>query len=157
MGKKSACIIAYRKKENELQVLLVHPGGPFWKNKDAGSWSFPKGEYEEGEEPLQVALREFTEETGNKITATTFIELTPVKLKSGKVIKAWAAENDFENCFIKSNTFQLEWPPKSGRIQDFPEVDKAGWFSLEEAAVKLNEAQGKLLEELKHRVSYYAQ
>ncbi len=149
MSKTSAGIVAYRFHQKQLQVLLVHPGGPFFKNKDEGAWSIPKGEYEPGEDPKTVALREFEEETGNKITTADLIELKPVKLKSGKVIAAWAAEDNFENCYITSNTFEMEWPPKSGRLQTFPEVDKAEWFSTEQAALKLNPAQVSFVIELK--------
>jgi predicted NUDIX family NTP pyrophosphohydrolase len=149
MSKTSAGIVAYRFHQNQLEVLLVHPGGPFFKNKDEGVWSIPKGEYDAGEDPKTVALREFEEETGNKITSEVLIQLTPVKLKSGKVITAWAVEADFENCYITSNIFELEWPPKSGKLQTFPEVDKAEWFSIEQAAVKLNPAQVSFVNELK--------
>ena len=153
MSKQSTGILVYRFHENDLlQVLLVHPGGPFFKNKDAGSWSIPKGEYEVGEEPLQVALREFEEETGNIITGDAFMELTPVKIKSGKVISAWAIQNNFEQCFICSNLFSMEWPPKSGRQQQFSEVDKAEWFSMQEAAVKINSGQLPLLVELEKKL-----
>jgi predicted NUDIX family NTP pyrophosphohydrolase len=148
MSKTSAGILAYRFHQNILQVLLVHPGGPFWKNKDAGVWSIPKGEYNVGEDPFTVALREFEEETGNTIEPLNVIPLSTVKLKSGKVISAWAIEGDFDQCFISSNTFELKWPPRSGRMQTFPEVDKAGWFTVEEAALKLNAAQVPLLHEL---------
>ena len=145
----------YRFHENDLlQVLLVHPGGPFFKNKDAGSWSIPKGEYEPGEEPLQVALREFEEETGNVIQVNAFIELTPVKLKSGKVISAWAIQNNFEQSFISSNLFSMEWPPKSGRQQQFAEVDKAEWFGMQEAAIKINAGQLPLLVELEKNLGH---
>ena len=133
MPKSSAGIIAYRKKEGILQVLLVHPGGPFYKNKDAGAWSIPKGEYEAGEDPLEVALREFEEETGNRIINKKFITLTPVITKSRKHISAWAVEQDFDQCFIRSNEFSMEWPPRSGKQQSFAEVDAAEWFGLEEA------------------------
>ena len=151
MPKQSAGILAYRFNEAELlQVLLVHPGGPFYKNKDAGVWSIPKGEFEPGEDPLAVALREFEEETGNTITGKHFIQLQPVKIKSGKTIAAWAIENDFDNCFIKSNLFTMEWPPKSGKQQQFEEVDDAAWFTVQEAAIKINAGQLPLLYELQN-------
>lgn len=144
----SAGIVAYRYHQQQLQVLLVHPGGPFWKNKDAAAWSIPKGEYEAGEDPLTVAVREFYEETGNTIEAYNAIKLQPVKLKSGKLIDAWAVQADFAKSFISSNTFNMEWPPRSGKQQTFDEVDKAEWFTIEEAAVKLNPAQVPLIVEL---------
>ena len=154
MSKQSAGLLVYRFHDNDLlQVLLVHPGGPFYKNKDAGSWTIPKGEYEPGEEPLQVALREFKEETGNVIQGDAFIGLTPFKIKSGKVITAWAIQNSFEQCFISSNLFTMEWPPKSGRQQQFEEVDKAEWFGMEEASVKINAGQLPLLVELEKKLS----
>jgi predicted NUDIX family NTP pyrophosphohydrolase len=153
MAKTSAGVLAYRFHHQQLEVLLVHPGGPFFKNKDAGAWSIPKGEYEAGEDPLAVAVREFEEETGNTISAVGATELTAVKMKSGKVIRAWAINTNFDQCFITSNTFQLEWPPKSGRMQTFPEVDKAEWFSIEEAAIKINPAQVPLLHELLQKAS----
>lgn len=148
MAKKSAGILAYRLVNGTLEVLLVHPGGPFFIKKDLGVWSVPKGEYEHPDDPLQAAIREFEEETGNALTADKFIELTPVKLKSGKVISAWAVETDFDQCFIRSNEFELEWPPRSGKKIMVPEVDKAEWFTAEEAKTKVNPAQTALIEEL---------
>ncbi len=148
MKKTSAGILVYRYYSQQLQVLLVHPGGPFWKNKDAGSWSIPKGEYAEGEAPLAVALREFYEETGNEIQGSEFIELTAVKQKSGKWVKAWAVAVSFDPCFIQSNTFEMEWPPKSGKLQSFPEVDRAEYFSIEEAVIKMSEVQFSFVKEL---------
>lgn len=141
MAKRSAGILAYRKHQQELQVLLVHPGGPFYSKKDAGVWSIPKGEYDEHENALAIAQKEFTEETGNIIQSKTFLELGEVKLKSGKIITAWAAEADFGQCFISSNNFEIEWPPKSGKMQSFPEVDKAEWFTITEAEAKMHPAQ----------------
>jgi predicted NUDIX family NTP pyrophosphohydrolase len=117
MAKQSAGIIAYRFHQQQLQVLLVHPGGPFFVKKDAGAWSIPKGEFESPEDPLDVAKREFFEETGNEIKSDNFIPLASVKIKSGKVINAWAVAADFENCFIRSNLFEMEWPPKSGNLR----------------------------------------
>ncbi len=147
--KRTAGILAYKRNaEQQLFILLVHPGGPFYKNKDVGVWSIPKGEYEDGEDPLTVAKREFEEETGNLITGNNFIQLTPVKSKGGKLISAWAIENDFERCFISSNLFEMEWPPKSGKMQSFPEVDNAEWFDVETARVKINGSQMPVLEEL---------
>jgi predicted NUDIX family NTP pyrophosphohydrolase len=144
--KKSAGIVVYRFKEN-VQIFLVHPGGPYFKNKDAGVWSIPKGEYEEAEDPLLAAKREFREETGFELQGD-FIELQPVKQKGGKTVYAWAIEFDLDERAITSNTFAIEWPPKSGKIKDFPEIDKAGWFTVEEAKENINPAQFKLIEEL---------
>jgi len=141
MPKRSAGLLVYRFHQQQVQVLLVHPGGPFYVKKDAGVWSIPKGEYEEHEDALTVAKREFEEETGNFITADEFLNLGEVKLKSGKIISAWAAEADFEQCFISSNMFEIEFPPKSGKMQSFPEVDKAEWFSVDEAEKKIHPVQ----------------
>jgi len=148
MAKTSAGIIAYRIKNGTLEVFLVHQGGPFWKNKDDGAWSIPKGEYELGEDPLTVALREFEEETGNQISPVNAIVLSPVKLKSGKTVTAWAIEADFEQSFISSNTFEMEWPPRSGKMQSFPEVDDARWFAAGLAIIKINPSQAPLLHQL---------
>ena len=142
MPKQSAGILLHRDGE----VLLVHPGGPFWAKKDAGAWSIPKGEYEEGDDPRAAALREFEEELGSALPAgTELVELGTVKQKSGKRITAFAAEGDLDAETISSNTFEMEWPPRSGRMQAFPEVDRAGWFSIEEAREKLNPAQAEFL------------
>lgn len=149
MPKLSAGIIAYRKsKDNQPEVLLVHPGGPLFKNKDNGVWSFPKGEYTEDEDALLAAKREFTEETGNVLPEGEFIRLQPVKIKSGKIITAWATNADFIQPFISSNFFEIEWPPKSGKKQFFPETDKAEWFTLKEARQKISSGQVNLLEQL---------
>ena len=149
MPKLSAGIIAYRKNaDNKLQVLLVHLGGPLWKNKDEGAWSIPKGEYAEDEDALMAAKREFEEETGNKLQAEIFIALEPVKIRSGKVISAWAAADDFDKPFIKSNLFEMEWPPLSGKKQLFPETDKAEWFTIEEAMLKISAGQAALIEQV---------
>jgi predicted NUDIX family NTP pyrophosphohydrolase len=151
MAKKSAGILLYRIKKNQPEVLLVHPGGPFWAKKDLGSWSIPKGEYEEGEDPLDAARREVEEETGLKVNGP-FIELVPIKQKSGKLVAAWASEGDFDPATIKSNEFEMEWPPKSGKRKTFPEVDKAGWFTIHEAVEKIVEGQIPLLKELEHKL-----
>ena len=147
MASKSAGILLYRIKDKELEVLLVHPGGPFWKNKDDGSWSIPKGEFDESEKPLDAALREMKEEVGLELKGN-FIELTPVKQKSGKLVYAWALEYDFDPSNIKSNTFEIEWPPKSGKKKEFPEIDKAVWFDVKSAAKKIIGAQVSLIDEL---------
>lgn len=149
MSKLSAGILVFNTTaDGELKVLLVHPGGPFWKNKDEGAWSIPKGEYNEGEDPLATAKREFKEELGSVLPAGNFIPLEPVTIKSGKVISAWAVKAEFETAFIQSNQFELEWPPRSGRKQFFPEVDKAGWFSIKEAKIKINSGQLSFLDQL---------
>ncbi len=148
MASKSAGVLLYRKKNKGLEVLLVHPGGPFWKNKDEGAWSIPKGEFDETEEPFVAALREVKEEMGLELKGN-FIELTPVKQKSGKLVYAWALEHDFDPLEIKSNTFEIEWPPRSGKKQKFPEIDKAEWFDIKAATKKIIAAQIHLLEELK--------
>lgn len=145
MAKQSAGILLYRFAGNQLQFFLVHPGGPFYKNKDDGHWSVPKGEFEPDEEPLSAAKREFEEETGTAIEGK-FIELKPVKLKSGKLIHLWAAEGDINHLNIRSNTFEMEWPPKSGRMASFPEIDRADWFNANEAKVKLNPAYGDAID-----------
>lgn len=147
MAKKSAGILVYRINEGKLRLLLVHPGGPFWAKKDLGAWSIPKGEYEEDEAPLAAAKREFKEELGINISGD-LIELSPVKLKSGKVVQAWAVEQDLNTSDFRSNTFSVEWPPRSGKLKDFPEVDKAGWFTPEEARQKINPAQVAFIDEL---------
>jgi predicted NUDIX family NTP pyrophosphohydrolase len=130
-------------------VLLVHPGGPFWQNKDAGAWSIPKGEYADGEDPRACAAREFEEELGSPLPAgAEWAELGTVKLRSGKQITAFAVAGDLDADAARSNTFTLEWPPRSGKMQEFPEVDRAGWFGLDEAREKLNPAQAELLDRL---------
>jgi predicted NUDIX family NTP pyrophosphohydrolase len=149
--KQSAGILVYKKHHGKLLVFLVHPGGPFWKNKDTGSWSIPKGEFTDDEKPLDAAVREFEEETGIRL-AGEFLELLPVKLKSGKKIYAWANERDIDASTISSNTFEIEWPPKSGKQQSFPEVDKADWFDVDEAIQKVNPAQGNFITELQSKV-----
>jgi predicted NUDIX family NTP pyrophosphohydrolase len=130
------------------EVLLVHPGGPFWAKKDAGAWSIPKGEYDDGEDPRACAAREFEEELGSPLPAGELEELGTVKLRSGKQIVAFAVAGDLDADAIRSNTFTLEWPPRSGRMQEFPEVDRAGWFGLDEAREKLNPAQAEFLDRL---------
>jgi predicted NUDIX family NTP pyrophosphohydrolase len=128
------------------EVLLVHPGGPFWAKKDAGAWSIPKGEHEEGDDPRACALREFEEELGTPLPAgAELTELGTVKLRSGKRVTAFAVEGDLDADAISSNTFTMEWPPRSGNMREFPEVDRAGWFDLARAREKLNPAQAELL------------
>jgi predicted NUDIX family NTP pyrophosphohydrolase len=147
MSKQSAGILLYRKINSQLQVFLVHPGGPFFKNKDLGSWSIPKGEFLDDEDALTAAKREFEEETGQRIDGN-FTALNPVSLKSGKKIYAWAIEGDMNHEIIVSNLFEMEWPPKSGKKQSFPEIDRAGWFDVETAKLKINVGQVGLIEGL---------
>ena len=144
--KNSAGLLLYRRR-NGLEIFLVHPGGPFWKNKDAGAWSLPKGEIGEGKDPFQTAKREFTEETGFSIDGE-FRPLEPVKQSGGKVVHAWAVESDCDASRIRSNLFSLEWPPKSGRTRDFPEVDRAAWFPIPEARSRIIPAQVGFIEQL---------
>lgn len=152
MAKRSAGILAYRFHNSILQVLMVHPGGPFFAKKDIGVWSIPKGEYAEGENPLAAAQREFLEEVGIPVSGN-FRQLTPVKLKSGKTVSAWAVEADIELGGFVSNTFQMEWPPKSGRTIEIPEVDRAEWMDIATARQKINAGQVALLTELAGIVS----
>ena len=147
MSKISAGILLYRIRQGAIEVLLVHPGGPFFRSKDDGAWSIPKGESDGDDDLLAVARREFEEETG-QTPSGPFIALEPIKQKGGKVVHAWAYQGDCDPAQIKSNTFSLEWPPKSGRTQEFPEIDRAGFFGLVEAKRKINPAQAALLEEL---------
>ncbi len=151
MAKTSAGILMYRTGPGGIEVFLIHPGGPFFVNKDAGAWSIPKGEVDEGEDNLAAALRECQEETGCRPEGT-FIPLCSVKQKSGKTVISWAVEGDCDPERISSNVFTLEWPPKSGRMREFPEVDRAGWFSIAEAGQKINSAQKKLLEDLLDKI-----
>ena len=145
MPKTSAGILLHRRGE----VLLVHPGGPFFARKDLGAWSIPKGELEPGEEPRTRALIEFAEETGTDLGDPDATELGEVKQKGGKTVLAYAVEGDLDADAITSNTFEMEWPPRSGRRQSFPEVDRAAWFDLEEAGRRINPAQAEFLERLR--------
>jgi predicted NUDIX family NTP pyrophosphohydrolase len=147
MARISAGLLLYRVDNATLEVLLVHPGGPFWANKDAGSWSIPKGEASPGEDLLTRAKQEVLEETGLVVDGT-LRPLTPVKQGGGKIVHAWALAADFDPATLKSNNFTLEWPPRSGRVQEFPEVDRAGWFTLAEARQKIIKAQAALLDQL---------
>ncbi len=150
VAKRSAGILLYR-RTSELEVLLVHPGGPFWAKKDAGAWSIPKGEHDEDEDPQACALREFEEETGTRPDEGELADLGSVRQKSGKVVQAWALEGDLDATAIRSNTFELEWPPRSGRTQAFPEVDRAEWFGVTEACERINPAQAAFVERLQAR------
>ena len=147
MPKKSAGLLMYRRRHGGLEVFLVHPGGPFWQKKDVGAWSIPKGEYTTDEDPLEVAKREFQEETGFKATGK-FVPLTSRKQPSGKIITAWAFEGDCNASAIRSNTFSMEWPPHSGKQEEFPEVDRAGWFSIPDAKEKIIKGQSSFIDEL---------
>jgi predicted NUDIX family NTP pyrophosphohydrolase len=152
-SKQSAGILLYRFRNSQTEVLLVHPGGPFWKNKDEGAWSIPKGEFAEGENAFEVAKREFKEETGSDFVGINIIQLKPIRQKNHKTIYAWAAEGDLDTATIRSNTFELEWPPKSGKRIQVPEIDRGEWFEVEVALEKIIPAQNALLFELIERLS----
>ena len=152
MNKKSAGILLYRFHNDLTEVLLVHPGGPYWAKKDLGAWSVPKGEFEPGENPLDAAKRELEEETGIK-TEGNFIELTPVKQKSGKLVYAWALQKDIDPADIESNSFEMEWPPRSGMKKSFPEIDKAAWFNMDEAGSKIIDGQMPFFNELEAKLN----
>ena len=147
MAKESAGLLLYRLKGDALEVLLVHPGGPFWAKKDEGAWSIPKGELAAGEDALAAAIREFAEETGTTLSGD-FRALPPIKQAGGKVVRAWAIEGDLDPATIRSNSFEMEWPPRLGRRQSFPEIDRAGWFGPDEAREKILPAQAPLLDRL---------
>jgi predicted NUDIX family NTP pyrophosphohydrolase len=148
MARRSAGILLYRRREGGVEVLLVHPGGPLWARRDAGAWSIPKGEYGEGEDPAAVALREFEEETGQRPPEAALLPLGEVRQRGGKVVTAWAAPGDLDPAAVTSNTFMLEWPPRSGTRREFPEVDRAGWFDPATAKEKLLAAQAELVDRL---------
>jgi predicted NUDIX family NTP pyrophosphohydrolase len=153
MAKKlSAGILLYRKRDSGIEVFLVHPGGPFWSKKDDGAWSIPKGEYVEGEDPLAVAKREFHEETGSPVIGDC-LPLTPRKQPSGKMITAWAIEGEIDPLSVRSNSFLMEWPPKSGKMEEFPEVDRALWCDLATARKKLFPGQRAFLDQLQQLLS----
>src|SRR5579884_2443298 len=135
MGKISAGLLMYRMVKDEIEVLLVHPGGPFWRNKDEGAWTIPKGEIAAGEDALAAARREFREETGQDI-AGDFVPLAPIRQAGGKIVEAWAVAADIDAATVVSNSFEMEWPPRSGRRQSFPEIDRAAWFALAEARTR---------------------
>ncbi len=147
MPKRSAGILLYKRERGALRVLLVHPGGPYWTKRDAAAWSIPKGETNDGEDALACAKREFAEELGS-LPQGECVPLGEIRQKGGKTVTAFALEGDFDVSKVKSNTFELEWPPKSGRTRAFPEVDRAQWFSLDQAKAKMNPAQAELLERL---------
>ncbi len=147
-GRKSAGILLWRRDNGRLEVLLAHMGGPYWAKKDLGHWTIPKGEVEEGEELVAVALREFAEETGHEVPDVPLLELGEITQKSGKVVVAWAAEGDLDAAAATSNTYEMEWPPGSGRIVEFPEIDRVEWFGTDAARRKLKEAQVPFLDRL---------
>jgi predicted NUDIX family NTP pyrophosphohydrolase len=148
MKKQSAGLVVYRLTNGQPEVLIAHMGGPFHAKKDAGHWSIPKGEFEEGQDPIETARREFEEELDKTVPPGEWQELGSITYKNGKEVTAWALEGDLDVSEIKSNTFKIEWPPRSGKIQEFPEIDRAGWFSLPEAAGKLISEQVAFLERL---------
>jgi predicted NUDIX family NTP pyrophosphohydrolase len=148
---QSAGVIAFRRREGELEVFLVHPGGPFWQRKDDGAWSIPKGEFDEDEAPEAAARREFAEETGFRLP-DQLIALTPIAQSRGKVVHPFAVEVDLDADAIRSNTFELEWPPRSGVKREFPEVDRAAWFGIADAHRKILAGQRPILDELAERM-----
>jgi predicted NUDIX family NTP pyrophosphohydrolase len=147
MTRQSAGLLLFRETSGRTEVLLVHPGGPFWAKKDAGAWSIPKGEFSGTEDPLQAAVREFREETGETLTGH-FVPLTPKRQSGGKTVYAWAVAADFNSACLTSNTFSLEWPPRSGCQQTFPEIDRAQWFELDAARAKILKGQAAFIDEL---------
>ena len=152
MPKRSAGLIMYRRRNAALEVLLVHPGGPFWSKKDLGAWSIPKGEYLDREEPLQVARREFKEETGFR-SKGPFIALGDLKQPGGKIVTVWAFEGDCDPAKLQSNTFMMEWPPRSGRQMEVPEIDRSGWYSIDDARPRLLPGQRAFLDRLLESVA----
>ena len=147
MPKQSAGLLLYRKQNEQVEVFLVHPGGPLWTKKDVGAWSIPKGEFDE-EEPLLAAKREFQEETGFDPPPGEYLPLKKVRQKSGKIVHAWAIEGEVDAEQVHSNDFEMQWPPRSGKVQAFPEIDRAAWFSVDEALQKINPGQAGLIQEL---------
>jgi predicted NUDIX family NTP pyrophosphohydrolase len=152
MPKLSAGLLMFRRGYSALEVLLVHPGGPFWKNKDDGAWSIPKGEYSQGDDALEAAQREFREETGFE-PGIDLIPLGEIRQSSGKIVTVWAFEGDCDPAGLRSNTFSIEWPPKSGQTREFPEVDRAGWFPIEAARTKILKGQAGFLDRLVSKVA----
>ena len=153
MPRKSAGILLYRRRAEGPEALLVHPGGPFWQKKDLGAWSIPKGEYEDGEDARACALREFEEELGARAPERALAELGTARQAGGKLVTAWAAEGDFDAAALRSNTFTLEWPPRSGAMREFPEVDRADWFPLDEARRRINAAQAVFVDRLEDELA----
>ena len=153
MPASSAGILLHRRRRDRLEVLLVHPGGPFWRRRDLGAWSIPKGEYVSDEDPLAAARREFAEELGVPPPDGPAEDLGEVRQKGGKRVRAWGLEGDLDADAVVSNTFELEWPPRSGRRAEFPEVDRAAWFGLDEARERINPAQAAFLDRLRELLS----
>ena len=151
MPKQSAGLLLYRKQENQWEVFLVHPGGPLWVKKDLGCWSTPKGEFDE-EEPLLAAKREFQEETGSDAPQGEYIPLKQVTQKSGKIVHAWAVQGEIDAEQVHSNEFEMQWPPKFGKVQSFPEIDRAAWFAVDIALQKINPGQAGLIQELIEKI-----
>ena len=151
MAKRSAGLLLFRRVNREVEIFLVHPGGPFWAKKDEGAWSLPKGECAEGEDPLLAAKREFQEETSFSVDGD-FIPLGELRQPGGKIVAAWAVEGDVDPGLVKSNTFSLEWPPKSGKMREFPEVDRGGWFIVSEARAKLLRGQVSFVDRLSEKL-----
>jgi predicted NUDIX family NTP pyrophosphohydrolase len=147
MPKQSAGLLLYRKKRGSIEVFLVHPGGPFWANKDDGAWSIPKGEFDAGADPLEAARREFQEET-SVVVVGKYLPLTPIRQRGGKIVYAWAVRSDLDAAMVKSNTFSIEWPPGSGKMREIPEIDRAEWFKIALARRKILKSQLGLLEQL---------
>ena len=152
-GRVSAGILLWRRRDGRPEVLLAHPGGPFWARKDRGHWTVPKGETDAGEELEAVARREFAEETGHPVPDGPLLHLGEIRQRSGKLVIAWAVEGDLDPAVAVSNTFEMEWPPRSGTIQQFPEIDRVEWFGLDEARRRLNAAQVPFLERLQEAIS----
>jgi len=151
MPEKSAGLLVYRRREGGPEFLLAHPGGPFWKNRDEGAWSIPKGLIGEGEENHAAELREFEEETG-QVVSGEFVELTPLKQKSGKIVYCWLVEADLDLASFRSNDFEMEWPPRSGRTEAFPEIDRIAWFGPEQALRKILPGQAGFITEAVQRL-----
>jgi len=149
--KRSAALLVYKRRKIGTEVFLVHPGGPFWAKKDLGAWSIPKGEFHDTEDGLAAAKREFMEEVGQQIDGT-FIALTPIKQRGGKMVHAWAVEGEVDPAAVRSNEFEMEWPPRSGRTARFPEVDRGQWFPMAEAFQRILTAQAPILEELQAKL-----
>jgi predicted NUDIX family NTP pyrophosphohydrolase len=156
MPKQSAGLLIFRRRESRVEVFLVHPGGPFWAKKDLGAWTIPKGEYSDGEHALAAAIREFTEETGFTLPQAdpdAFLDLGTIKQAGGKLVSVWALGGDCDPSALVSNTFELEWPPRSRRMAEFPEVDRAAWFSIAEAREHILKSQEPLLDLLEQRLN----
>ena len=153
MAKRSAGLLMFRRKAREIEVFLVHPGGPFWAGKDAGAWTIPKGEYAEDEEPLIAARREFREETGFEADGE-FIELGTIRQASGKLVRAWAFEGDCDPAKLASNSCSIEWPPRSGKMMEIPEVDRGAWYSISDAKRAMLKSQQPLLDLFLHKLTH---